>query len=104
MILRPHVQEFLQSMAKLYEVYILYICLKKIVFNFKTSAILFYLHKTSFFFAVLSLIPAAVCVLLQLFVYTCAKKEYAEKILDVLDPQRKLFRSVFNQVSVHLCL
>ncbi|XP_008331984.1 CTD small phosphatase-like protein 3 [Cynoglossus semilaevis] len=46
MILRPHVQEFLQSMAKLYE----------------------------------------------LFVYTCAKKEYAEKILDVLDPQRKLFR------------
>ncbi|KAF0041977.1 hypothetical protein F2P81_005509 [Scophthalmus maximus] len=28
----------------------------------------------------------------KLFVYTCAKKEYAEKILDVLDPQRKLFR------------
>ncbi|GAA6235371.1 CTD small phosphatase-like protein 2 [Lates japonicus] len=46
MILRPHVREFLQSMAKIYE----------------------------------------------LFVYTCAKKEYAEKILDVLDPQRKLFR------------
>lgn len=46
MVLRPHVREFLQSMAKVYE----------------------------------------------LFVYTCAKKEYAEKILDVLDPQRKLFR------------
>ncbi|XP_034738199.1 CTD small phosphatase-like protein 2-B [Etheostoma cragini] len=46
MILRPHVKEFLQSMAKVYE----------------------------------------------LFVYTCAKKEYAEKILDILDPQRKLFR------------
>ncbi|XP_029286438.1 CTD small phosphatase-like protein 2-B isoform X2 [Cottoperca gobio] len=46
MILRPHVKEFLQSMAKIYE----------------------------------------------LFVYTCAKKEYAEKILDILDPQRKLFR------------
>ncbi|XP_018522989.1 LOW QUALITY PROTEIN: CTD small phosphatase-like protein 2 [Lates calcarifer] len=46
MILRPHVREFLQSMAKIYE----------------------------------------------LFVYTCAKKEYAEKILDILDPQRKLFR------------
>ncbi|KAM9848519.1 CTD small phosphatase-like protein 3 [Aulostomus maculatus] len=46
MVLRPHVKEFLQSMAKVYE----------------------------------------------LFVYTCAKKEYAEKILDVLDPQRKLFR------------
>ncbi|XP_053708331.1 CTD small phosphatase-like protein 3 isoform X1 [Synchiropus splendidus] len=28
----------------------------------------------------------------ELFVYTCAKKEYAEKILDILDPQRKLFR------------
>ncbi|XP_062280180.1 CTD small phosphatase-like protein 3 [Scomber scombrus] len=46
MVLRPHVKEFLQAMAKVYE----------------------------------------------LFVYTCAKKEYAEKILDVLDPQRKLFR------------
>lgn len=46
MILRPHVKEFLQAMAKIYE----------------------------------------------LFVYTCAKKEYAEKILDILDPQRKLFR------------
>ncbi|XP_069558453.1 CTD small phosphatase-like protein 3 [Brachyistius frenatus] len=28
----------------------------------------------------------------ELFVYTCAKKEYGEKILDILDPQRKLFR------------
>ncbi|KAJ4943876.1 hypothetical protein JOQ06_006369 [Pogonophryne albipinna] len=46
MILRPHVKEFLQAMAKNYE----------------------------------------------MFVYTCAKKEYAEKILDILDPQRKLFR------------
>uniref|UniRef100_G3P0D9 CTD (carboxy-terminal domain, RNA polymerase II, polypeptide A) small phosphatase like 3 n=1 Tax=Gasterosteus aculeatus aculeatus TaxID=481459 RepID=G3P0D9_GASAC len=45
-ILRPHVKEFLQSMARVYE----------------------------------------------LFVYTCAKKEYAEKILDILDPQKKLFR------------
>lgn len=45
-ILRPHLKEFLQSMCKVYE----------------------------------------------LFVYTCAKKEYAEKILDILDPQRKLFR------------
>nr|XP_020512008.1 CTD small phosphatase-like protein 2-A [Labrus bergylta] len=46
MILRPHVKEFLQAMAKIYE----------------------------------------------LFVYTCAKKEYAEKALNILDPQRKLFR------------
>ncbi|XP_071395842.1 CTD small phosphatase-like protein 2 [Centroberyx affinis] len=46
MILRPHVKEFLQSMAKIYE----------------------------------------------MFVYTSAKKQYAEKILDVLDPRRKLFR------------
>ncbi|XP_076009769.1 CTD small phosphatase-like protein 3 [Genypterus blacodes] len=46
MILRPHVKEFLQSMAKVYE----------------------------------------------LFVYTSAKKEYGEKIVDILDPQRKLFR------------
>ncbi|XP_035508621.1 CTD small phosphatase-like protein 2-A [Morone saxatilis] len=46
MILRPHVREFLESMSKIYE----------------------------------------------LFVYTCAKKEYAEKILNILDPQRKLFR------------
>ncbi|XP_077391519.1 CTD small phosphatase-like protein 3 [Festucalex cinctus] len=46
MILRPHLKQFLQSMAKVYE----------------------------------------------LFVYTCAKREYAEKILEILDPQRKLFR------------
>uniref|UniRef100_A0A3P9HQC1 CTD small phosphatase-like protein 2-B n=1 Tax=Oryzias latipes TaxID=8090 RepID=A0A3P9HQC1_ORYLA len=46
MILRPHVREFLQAMAKIYE----------------------------------------------LFVYTCAKKEYAEKILEIFDPQKKLFR------------
>ncbi|XP_057696044.1 CTD small phosphatase-like protein 3 [Corythoichthys intestinalis] len=46
MILRPYLKEFLQSVAKTYE----------------------------------------------LFIYTCAKKEYAEKILDILDPRRKLFR------------
>ncbi|TNM87794.1 CTD small phosphatase-like protein 2-B isoform X1 [Takifugu flavidus] len=46
MKLRPHVKEFLQSVAKNYE----------------------------------------------LFVYTCAKREYAEKILNILDPQRKVFR------------
>lgn len=28
----------------------------------------------------------------ELFVYTCAKKQYAEKILNILDPDRKLFR------------
>lgn len=33
----------------------------------------------------------------ELFVYTCAKREYAEKILDVLDPQRKLFRQRLYQ-------
>ncbi|KAM7388018.1 hypothetical protein PAMP_024222 [Pampus punctatissimus] len=33
----------------------------------------------------------------ELFVYTCAKKEYAEKILDILDPQRKLFRHRLHQ-------
>lgn len=38
-------------------------------------------------------------VLLQLFVYTCAKREYAEKILNILDPQRKVFRSVLITVS-----
>ncbi|KAJ8278668.1 hypothetical protein COCON_G00057340 [Conger conger] len=46
MILRPHVKEFLQSMSKIFE----------------------------------------------MFVYTSAKKEYAEKILETLDPQKKLFR------------
>ncbi|KAM3619840.1 uncharacterized protein V6R79_014424 [Siganus canaliculatus] len=46
MVLRPYVKEFLQSMSKIYE----------------------------------------------LFVYTCAKKDYADKILNILDPQRKLFR------------
>lgn len=33
----------------------------------------------------------------ELFVYTCAKREYAEKILDILDPQRKLFRQRLYQ-------
>ncbi|KAM6962500.1 CTD small phosphatase-like protein 2-A [Aplochiton taeniatus] len=46
MILRPYLEDFLQSMAKVYE----------------------------------------------MFVYTSAKKEFAEKILDILDPKRKLFR------------
>ncbi|XP_029356534.1 CTD small phosphatase-like protein 2 [Echeneis naucrates] len=46
MVLRPYAREFLQSVAKIYE----------------------------------------------LFVYTCAKKDYTEKILEILDPQRKLFR------------
>ncbi|XP_077573254.1 CTD small phosphatase-like protein 3 [Stigmatopora nigra] len=46
MILRPYLKEFLQSVAKSYE----------------------------------------------LFIYTCAKKEYAEKILGILDPRRKIFR------------
>ncbi|CAL8309851.1 unnamed protein product [Lota lota] len=45
-ILRPFVKDFLQAMAKVYE----------------------------------------------MFVYTSAKKAYAEKLLDILDPQRKLFR------------
>ncbi len=27
-----------------------------------------------------------------MFVYTSAKKEYAEKIVDILDPNKKLFR------------
>lgn len=31
----------------------------------------------------------------QLFVYTCAKREYGEKILNILDPQRKVFRFVW---------
>lgn len=51
MVLRPFVKEFLQSVAKNYE----------------------------------------------LFVYTCAKRDYAEKILDILDPQRKLFRQRLYQ-------
>ncbi|KAG7282807.1 hypothetical protein CRUP_012196 [Coryphaenoides rupestris] len=45
-VLRPYVREFLQAMAKVYE----------------------------------------------MFVYTSAKKGYAEKLLDILDPQKKLFR------------
>uniref|UniRef100_A0A4W6D8Q3 Mitochondrial import inner membrane translocase subunit TIM50 n=1 Tax=Lates calcarifer TaxID=8187 RepID=A0A4W6D8Q3_LATCA len=56
MILRPHVREFLQSMAKIYE----------------------------------------------LFVYTCAKKEYAEKILDILDPAEETVST--SSVSGRLCL
>uniref|UniRef100_A0A8C6UIA6 CTD (carboxy-terminal domain, RNA polymerase II, polypeptide A) small phosphatase like 3 n=1 Tax=Neogobius melanostomus TaxID=47308 RepID=A0A8C6UIA6_9GOBI len=51
MVLRPFVQEFLQSVSKNYE----------------------------------------------LFVYTCAKREYAEKILGILDPHRKLFRQRLYQ-------
>ncbi|XP_069073637.1 CTD small phosphatase-like protein 2 isoform X2 [Pleurodeles waltl] len=46
MKLRPHVKEFLETLSKMYE----------------------------------------------MFVFTTAKKEYAEKVLDVLDPQRKLIR------------
>ncbi|XP_078524664.1 ADAMTS-like protein 5 isoform X2 [Lissotriton helveticus] len=46
MKLRPHVREFLETLSKMYE----------------------------------------------MFVFTTAKKEYAEKVLDVLDPQRKLIR------------
>ncbi|XP_028818398.1 CTD small phosphatase-like protein 3 [Denticeps clupeoides] len=46
MILRPYISEFLQAMAKVFE----------------------------------------------MFVYTSAKKEYGEKIVDILDPKRKLFR------------
>lgn len=34
----------------------------------------------------------AVSKVYEMFVYTSAKKGYAEKILDILDPQRKLFR------------
>lgn len=45
---------------------------------------------------------AALWVLLQIFVYTCAKKEYAERILNVLDPQRKLFRYVSLINCFHL--
>ncbi|XP_037401448.1 CTD small phosphatase-like protein 3 isoform X1 [Pygocentrus nattereri] len=45
-VLRPHVKEFLQAMAKHFE----------------------------------------------MFVYTSAKKEYAEMIVDILDPKKKLFR------------
>ncbi|XP_046906239.1 CTD small phosphatase-like protein 3 [Hypomesus transpacificus] len=35
----------------------------------------------------------------EMFVYTSAKKEYAEKILDILDPRRKLFRHRLYQVD-----
>ncbi|KAL1023257.1 hypothetical protein UPYG_G00038360 [Umbra pygmaea] len=33
----------------------------------------------------------------EMFVYTSAKKEYAEKILDILDPRRRLFRLCLYQ-------
>ncbi|KAJ8270119.1 hypothetical protein GJAV_G00110580 [Gymnothorax javanicus] len=45
-IMRPHVQQFLQRMSKIFE----------------------------------------------MFVYTSAKRDYAEQILDILDPQKKIFR------------
>lgn len=51
MVLRPFVKEFLQSVAKNYE----------------------------------------------LFVFTCAKRQYAEKMVDVLDPHRTLFRQRLYQ-------
>lgn len=38
----------------------------------------------------------------QLFVYTCAKRDYAEKILNILDPQRKVFRSVLHHMTPFL--
>uniref|UniRef100_A0A8B9MH06 Mitochondrial import inner membrane translocase subunit TIM50 n=1 Tax=Accipiter nisus TaxID=211598 RepID=A0A8B9MH06_9AVES len=30
------------------------------------------------------------CLLLQIFIFTTAKRDYAEKVLDVLDPKKKL--------------
>ncbi|XP_063056211.1 CTD small phosphatase-like protein 3 [Engraulis encrasicolus] len=54
-VLRPHVKEFLEAMAKIFE----------------------------------------------MFIYTSAKKEYAEKIVDILDPKRKLFRHRLYQE--HCC-
>ena len=36
-----------------------------------------------------------------MFVYTSAKKAYAEKLLDILDPQRKLFRYVSPPFHQH---
>lgn len=32
------------------------------------------------------------CLLLQIFIFTTAKRDYAEKVLDVLDPKKKLIR------------
>ncbi|XP_066192153.1 CTD small phosphatase-like protein 2-A [Sylvia atricapilla] len=49
--LRPHVQEFLESLSKTYEI----------------------------------------------FIYTTAKKYYAKKLLEVLDPKKKLIRCCFSQ-------
>ncbi|XP_039942718.1 CTD small phosphatase-like protein 2-A isoform X2 [Hirundo rustica] len=49
--LRPHVQEFLESLSKTYEI----------------------------------------------FVYTTAKRDYAKKLLEVLDPKKKLIRRCFSQ-------
>ncbi|XP_062411791.1 CTD small phosphatase-like protein 3 [Sardina pilchardus] len=39
--------------------------------------------------------------LFEMFIYTSAKKEYAEKIVDILDPKRKLFRHRLYQE--HCC-
>uniref|UniRef100_A0A8C3X992 FCP1 homology domain-containing protein n=1 Tax=Cyanoderma ruficeps TaxID=181631 RepID=A0A8C3X992_9PASS len=49
--LRPHVQEFLESLSKTYEI----------------------------------------------FIYTTVKKDYAKKLLEVLDPKKKLIRHCFSQ-------
>lgn len=76
MILRPHVKEFLQAMAKTYEVCGIWVSFK--IFTSYTNP---------------RFLLTVYCVF-QLFVYTCAKREYAEKILEILDPQRKLFRYV----------
>lgn len=32
------------------------------------------------------------CLLPQIFIFTTAKKDYAEKVLDVLDPKKQLIR------------
>jgi len=32
------------------------------------------------------------CLLPQIFVFTTAKQDYAEKVLEVLDPKKKLIR------------
>lgn len=38
-------------------------------------------------------LPSPACMLFpQIFIFTTAKQDYTEKILDVLDPQKKLIR------------
>lgn len=89
MKLRPHATEFLQSMARNYEV-----C-DRLPAKARGRWTLW--SRTCRMSSTVHVSDPTFCP--QLFVYTCAKRDYAEKILNILDPQRKVFRSVLHHMT-----